>query len=525
MMTRQATVKNIELKLQQALLDIKAYKELNDQLLQEREESEEEVQKIIAKNTELKAELVKVHIQYTELVEKYTRAQDLVASFKECSDTHEQALNRINDLEISLCDAQKTVSVLENKKELITNQSQSLFHELLDCNLEGNNSHDRNSIINIDSSLNNTIAKTRFNSHNKLKKYIKINKYIRKTQKLLKTHRLAQKYTCQKTKNNPINKLKSVETRLDQNIIHDKYTEKIEQRLDQLQLSLKDMYEKFCQTAEKQLLYQKRAANDVVDMCCYNIDRFESINERHRCSCMTQPIIDNNIENRKDNLTESKTKSFNLNVDLGTNELFLKLDKNSNLLTENKQPKTLLFCDKIGKGFGTILHNHLLGSITNNCVPGATLEQLINSACDNIIDENTNLILYIGNSIGIKTKDLHISFQKLCKLKCKKITWCTFPYSLNEAQNRNIYKLNSTLHHLINGNSNESGNMFQLFDANLFLKHFRTELNNLYLPKRFRHIIATLLSNNINKYYAISQLTHKNMQSNENKDLHSFHMI
>ncbi|XP_046976328.1 uncharacterized protein LOC124542420 [Vanessa cardui] len=58
-MTRKTSMKDMEAKFQLTLKELQSSKELNRQLLQEREDSEEEIQKIVNKNTELKSELAK----------------------------------------------------------------------------------------------------------------------------------------------------------------------------------------------------------------------------------------------------------------------------------------------------------------------------------------------------------------------------------------------------------------------------------------------------------------------------------
>ncbi|XP_047039921.1 uncharacterized protein LOC124644531 isoform X2 [Helicoverpa zea] len=72
-MTRKATAKDMEVKLKLALEKLKTSEELCQQLLRERDDSEEEIQKIISKNSELKSQLAELHIQYMDVLDQRDR--------------------------------------------------------------------------------------------------------------------------------------------------------------------------------------------------------------------------------------------------------------------------------------------------------------------------------------------------------------------------------------------------------------------------------------------------------------------
>ncbi|XP_063833872.1 uncharacterized protein LOC135083038 [Ostrinia nubilalis] len=110
-------MKDMEVKLRQALLDLKASREVSDQLLREREDSEQEIQKVVNRNSQLKNELAELHGKYLDLAEQCLKLQQTVNSFSECNNTHEQALDRIHDLEKSLCESHKTIKSMEEEKQ------------------------------------------------------------------------------------------------------------------------------------------------------------------------------------------------------------------------------------------------------------------------------------------------------------------------------------------------------------------------------------------------------------------------
>lgn len=63
MMTRNATSKDYAIKLKQVRLELKACQEERDQLIKEREESKEEILKVLDKNRALKTELSDLDIR------------------------------------------------------------------------------------------------------------------------------------------------------------------------------------------------------------------------------------------------------------------------------------------------------------------------------------------------------------------------------------------------------------------------------------------------------------------------------
>ncbi|CAG4989541.1 unnamed protein product [Colias eurytheme] len=92
--------KDTENKLKPTLNDLKASQLLLcEQLIQERDDSEIEIQEIIKTDSLLKAKLAEPHITSMNSKDKCKALQD---SFQQCSSDHEKALSRIAELECSL---------------------------------------------------------------------------------------------------------------------------------------------------------------------------------------------------------------------------------------------------------------------------------------------------------------------------------------------------------------------------------------------------------------------------------------
>ncbi|CAH0599340.1 unnamed protein product [Chrysodeixis includens] len=84
MLTRRAA--SMEEKLRATLKELEAAKSLCNELLQEREDGEVEVKKIIDRNTELKNELSELHIQYMDIHNQHQQLRQIVADYQQCMD-------------------------------------------------------------------------------------------------------------------------------------------------------------------------------------------------------------------------------------------------------------------------------------------------------------------------------------------------------------------------------------------------------------------------------------------------------
>ncbi|XP_026319239.1 uncharacterized protein LOC113229772 [Hyposmocoma kahamanoa] len=167
MLTRKAVAQSAELKLKQALEELKQTKETCSQLLRERDENEEETKNVIDRNTCLKTELSQLHAQYLEVLNQKELLQITVSSIDEQLNTHERALNRITDLERELIVANKRISqLLEQQKLQEPEHAQSLFDELL-------LSPGVQSEKQIQTTCHNNTARPLNLGSNKLKKYVK----------------------------------------------------------------------------------------------------------------------------------------------------------------------------------------------------------------------------------------------------------------------------------------------------------------------------------------------------------------
>ncbi|KAF9824459.1 hypothetical protein SFRURICE_002520 [Spodoptera frugiperda] len=242
MMTRG---KETEGKLRAALKELESSKHLCSQLLQERDDSEVEVTKIINKNTKLKSELAELHMCHTDLLQQHDLLIQKVTTFQQCTDTHEHALTRISQLEHELREAYNSIRSLEAvKQSVVTDNTQSLYEELV-----GGGSGDACEpaiVIDLtgDDAITVSTACPMLNSHNKIKKYIKLNKTIKKLKKRQNLSKL--NLTLRKQKVQLISEIKSCHNELEQSkTIYDLDIQALRQELLQREMFLNQMFEKY----------------------------------------------------------------------------------------------------------------------------------------------------------------------------------------------------------------------------------------------------------------------------------------
>ncbi|XP_047992442.1 protein enabled homolog [Leguminivora glycinivorella] len=88
--------------MQQLQRELKTANELNTKLLQEQEECEQEIESVVRTNTSLKAQLATQDVEFEDMQGQRDELQAIVDRFKQCQEIHEQALQRIQDLEQQL---------------------------------------------------------------------------------------------------------------------------------------------------------------------------------------------------------------------------------------------------------------------------------------------------------------------------------------------------------------------------------------------------------------------------------------
>ncbi|XP_063890493.1 uncharacterized protein LOC135116837 [Helicoverpa armigera] len=426
MMTRRATVKDMEEKLRATLRELESTKTLCKQLLQERDDSEVEVKNIIDKNTSLKSELAELHIQYMDVLDhQHTQLQQEMSSFHQCSDTHEVALQRITELEQELCNAHKAISILECGKisEQVTNTC-NLFDELVACR---SNKLPCKLAETIDLTGDDTIPICPVvMSHNKLKKYIKINKFIRRSKRYLKKQNLLKlNILLRKDRVSLTKTLSSCTAELEYcKSMYEIETQQLQQDLKYKESLLKDIFSKY-ESSQEQLSKRLFEAVELMDLVKSNTERYESLTNSLSCDVASQP-----------------------SPLIPLSEISVPTPAIENIHIQKLN--TLLFTDALGAGFGKILHNYLSHHFTNHSYHDITFKQIVEKIGSTKLDSNSIIVLLLGSSSGTTKEDIVKGIDTLLSLNIGKLMLCAFPYSdsFSEYQNKCIFNLNNTLHML-----------------------------------------------------------------------------
>lgn len=494
MYTRSKTMaREQEHKLTIALQELKTSRELCQRLLQEQEDSEVEVKMVVDRNSQLKEQLSELDIQYMDVIDQRDRLQGIIDTFHECTKTHELALDRITNLESELLISQSLVDKLKLDMESIQVQNNyNLYNELLCVNSPIVNSMlpsvTPNQISTIDltceDSFNNSVSvsvtntssyrvkpfKSSVLSKKKLKKCRKLDKSIKKTQNALKLQKNNNnKVLFKKDHSQLIEELELCTNKLKQSqIMYDTDTQQLYADISRLEKSLFDANAKY-QLVQKENSEHILAATELVDLCTYNAERYDSLINNHSCDCVCT------------SLKSKPESSSSLN------------SKTINQSTPTK--KTYVYSDKIGVGVGIILSRQLEGPVFNYCMPGATYQQIVNKILSTKFDNQSTIVLLIGNSIGVRKKYISNCFETLSNLNVFNIIICAFPYSvsLTKEANNDIYLLNNYIHTLTCYN-----NLFSFFDTNNFISGFKLTEDTMYLSKKSLKKIATLVAYCIN---------------------------
>lgn len=481
-MTRKATAQDLELRLRTALQDLEASKLQCKQLLQESDESEEEVKKIVNKNSSLKRELVQLHQQYLDVVDERDQLKVVTDGFSNCSNLYEEALSKVRDLEDELSHANSRIIQLENKKQCTrVEETNHLYNEMLNTKC---NPH---SIITIDLT-EDSLLKQNYSykvSHKKIKKYAKLNRIIKKCNQIRKQQKhFFKDIPRRKERVDLIKKLNKYQIKLeDSKKIYEIDTQCLQSNIQELESRLSSLYIKYV-GSQNQIKEHILAANELV-MC--------------QCTCqkVSNPDAVQSEATEDPSQTESLFQDCILNQDVPdvVQELSQVEQSVANSVSSRSSQvcyQSVMFSDSIGRGLGKLVSNNLSFSTQNNCLPGTSFQEIMTLVTRNQYDSNTNVTVFVGNSSQVKKEDITDSVTEILKINCNKIILCAFPYfeRLSNRKNNYIHMLNNHLQFLVSHYSDK----LIFFDTNSFVDKLRSTRNTVYLPIRFRHKIARLLA-------------------------------
>ena len=498
-MTRKATAQVMEVKLRTALEELKASNIQCQQLLQERDDCEEEIKGIIDKNTSLKRELVHLHQQFLDVVDERDKLRVVTDGFNNCSNLYEEALCKVRDLKEELIHANFKISTLVKEKECSqAKETNHLYNELL------NSKCNPNSLTTIDLTEDSLV---RYNnnsytvSHNKFKKYAKFNKIIKKCKKFRKQQKhFSSNINLRKERVFLVNKLNNYQIKLeDSTNIYEVDTQRLQSEIEVLERSLHFLSKKY-ESSQQQIKEHILATNELVGMCS-SADRVDPLpHNTTLCTFQTE----SHLEATQPEITADPSRSESV-MECVPNSIVIPdiehgsspdLQKDGSLSGNKVCCSSIIFSDSLGKGLGKLLNNNLRHSAFNHCMPGTTYKEIMSTIAKKEYNADSIITVLVGNSINVTIDDITDRVTKIMQINCRKIILCAFPYfeHLSNRQNNNIHKLNNHMHFLVSHYSEK----LMFLDINSFVEKLRSTRDTAYLPISFRRQIAWLLAFNIN---------------------------
>lgn len=469
MMTRRA--RDFEAKLKVATAELKESNKIQTQLLQERDESEAEMLAILGQNSTLKKQLAELLSQYEDTRSEMECLQSRLECVNQCHETYELAMQKISDQKQELYECSVKIELYESSLA-------KHYHSSLDLRTELENDDPSMSLLDYKCTTPKCSGDYVIQGSNKIKKYVKLSNFIKKSEKKLKKHKnVFTKARLCKEKSELNKELKSCYKLLGQNSIQQ---DSMSEKIVCLEKSLHDLTEKYTQSendfaeinailSDETVYVQVCNSSSQTDQSTYEqLSSSTSLQGGAACAGLiaAQPVP------APQPLVKPHASSCN--------------------------KKTVMYSDQIGMGMGMLLRDQLQQEVINNCTPNAPINYFINRIKnDNCFNNNTTLIVQLGESRGVKRLDvIQLVETLLGKLEqgLGKLILCAFPYSntLSTQENKHIFNMNLILYNLTSRHSD-----ILYFETNNFISNFILTKSLVHLSRRSKLIIAKLLAFNI----------------------------
>lgn len=449
-MTRAATLKCLEEKLRHTLDQLKTQENLNAQLLREREDSEMEMKQLLDRLSKMKSELKEQHIELLDTTDHRDTLQRLLEEGDQCRLVHNESLYEIEDLRRVLDQAQsKIISLEEELCKYKLDSTLNRYNEMLVCK----NVHSHS---------------CKFQSRKQSKKYLRLSRSMTKNCKLLKKYRVS------------VNTLRQSNLRLKDDLVCNNELlvntigsyEQEAQVFQKKILLLENQLEKISldySLAQTELSDHTIAMSQLVELCNENEQRFNSLLNNYSCNnCLDKQ------QNNHDELSINEKLSF----------------------SKSTPASSVIVCDGIGRGLGSIVNRFSKDIITNLCFPNMSYSELYLQIIKNYDIYNKRVVLMYGSSLNVDKVEIYNLFDWIGRIHSNKrptqLTLVTFPYfrNVNNKSNALIYEKNCLMLHL-----SKSFDFVNVIDINSYInKSFMTR----FFLTSFRYILAKLLTCNFN---------------------------
>lgn len=364
------SIKELEQRLKEASAEIKMLKDMNSQLIKERDESEIEIQNVITKNSQLKTELVSLDIQMQDVSSERDNLNEIVDCHKKCDTLLEGAQYKITQLQKQCNEQLLKIDYLNGKINPIK--------------------EDQNTLTQFD--------KICLKGRNKIKKYMRIKNIIKKSKRYINKHKYSKMCTT----------LREEKVKLKEDLKYctyklEEYEEEYEYSSDtirRLENDLKNLSYKYCLT-QREIKEHIAANNELLGLGPgkENKDEPTAVGIRAENKKKSPSRSQNNTQKLTYNSMQALEQATEENV----------REPKAASTVQSKQGvinNTQVFCDSMGKGLGEIFNNHVDGMVVNNCMPNVHYNQLIKKVIASNYESGTNIVILVGNSYGVTKLDL-----------------------------------------------------------------------------------------------------------------------
>lgn len=470
---KMTTIRQLEDQLQLTLAELKISKARCQELLSEREDSEIEISNILEQNMKLKGEMVAMSSQLTEAQDQRDQLQGRVDVFDQDSEEYEVALKRIVVLECELRDAHNKISRLElSHSNENASRTQSLFDELVGDTLgvvpATTPSHDLTCPgFTIDLTCDSPVVSLIHHDNFQDERLSLINE-LNKCNLTLENTR--ESYEIE------IRRLQSEMSSLSQ-------------FLD----TLTSQYE----AAQRDIRGYERTVDELLTISKSNMERFDSFTNNHRCCCerpstpfsRSAHVLECSLSPQSASHVDSEPAAALASLDsLSSSNL-----NNIHFSPAAPAQKIVMYSDEMGKTMGLQLSQLLGQAIINNCMPGASIIDILKHVNTSNHLENTTIIVLAGRRGYASKKQLISYFSLLDNLpNVSQIILFALPFgsNLSSCENKLRHDLNGTLHTLVCRHFTK----FHFIDTNYYISKFYVTKDRYHLSKFYRRQIAESLS-------------------------------
>lgn len=492
MKTRQSSLRELNQKLTTTLHELETSKTLNKRLLQEREESELEIQEIVQRNRLLKKELIRTEKELVELREQRNQLLAVVECHGQCDRLLDTAFEQIKELQLQLLESKHTIDTMHdisNQRELT--DTAILYKKLIKPNdIEPSATIDLTSFYG-DDKANEVYTQSLDKRRIKRRKYLKLKRLLlRRTRKIFQQKKLKDMVLgLIKERRKLTEEVNNYESSIED--YENDYLDNLEKILG-LEADLEIIQSKYI-LAQREIQSCIATIDDLLGASSYNLHQLVESTEAKQSSDK-----ETNSSQEGNQLPSPPPASSLPPVSAEENRSLSNPCNTERPPQSNNTKYTKVFCDDIGKSMGYILSTNVVGPIINNCMPNISYTQLINNVVNEKHTKDEDIVIMMGDSSGITRTQLINSIKLLLNLHesgtVNKIVVCTLPYSgsLSPEKNKKIYALNLILYNVIATNCN-TGKVL-LFDINHYIHNFVLTSNHNFLPKREKIVIAQLLT-------------------------------